>query len=51
MKKVICWLRENSLCLLGIHYDLNIDNEGLTGEHRCRFCKRLGWNAIQWPKA
>lgn len=38
------------LCLIGFHYWINVDGKGLAGEHRCKFCNKLGWDAIKWPK-
>lgn len=37
------------LCFLGWHYWINTDDQGLAGEHRCKYCNKLGWEAIQWP--
>ena len=39
------------LCFVGIHTWINnIDERGLAGEHRCKYCNKLGWSAIRLPK-
>ena len=41
----------NLLCHIGVHtWVNNIDTHGLAGEHRCKYCNKLGWKAIKWPR-
>ena len=39
------------LCFVGMHTWINnVDERGLAGEHRCKYCNKLGWSAIRLPK-
>ena len=37
-------------CFLGLHKWVNADGQGIAGKHICKFCGKLGWEALQWPR-
>jgi len=38
-------------CFFGIHTWINYtDMHGLAGQHNCKYCGKLRWKAIEWPR-